>query len=108
MDKYRELVKSEARTFFKENHEEFVSDEGEFGGASSSPNFLKWLDRTRKLNGVVEKTVARWGPKEFQWVQSNTRNPAPIGGDPRSNAFGSFYLDVLHELKKLNKKKTSS
>lgn len=106
MSDYRDLVKSEARKFFEVNRAAFAEDEDQHGGKSPQPNFSKWIDRTTRLNRVVEEVTAKWGHKEFLWVQHNTRNWNPAGGgDPRSNAFGSFYLDVLHELKKLAKAK---
>lgn len=104
MESYKDVVRTRAREFFDAHHSEFLEDDEEHGGKSETPSFFKWLDRTRKLNEVVEKAVSKWGHKEFHWVQSNTRNPAPAGGDPRSNCFGSFYNDLLHELKKLKKK----
>jgi hypothetical protein len=104
MSDYRELVKTEAKKFLEANGKEFEGDEGEHGGKSAKPNFAKWLDRTARLNKVVEEIASRWTHKDFLWVQHNTRNWNPGGGgDPRSNAYGSFYLDVLHELKKLRK-----
>jgi hypothetical protein len=105
MSDYKELVKIEAKKFYDSNKAEFEADAEPHGGKSGSPNFSKWLDRTAKLNKVVEEIAAKWGHKDFLWVKVNTRNPNPIGGgDPRSVAFGSFYLDVLHEVKKLAKK----
>lgn len=104
MGSYQELVKKESTKFFEEHHPTFLGDADKFGATSDSPNFLKWLDRTAKLNTVVEDIVANWGLKDFHWVQSGTRNKAPQGGDPRSNSYGSFYSDIVHELKKLKKK----
>ena len=104
MSDYREQVKSEAKKFFVGVRPEFEADTGEHGGKSAAPNFAKWLDRTARLNKVVEEIASKWGHKDFLWVRTNTRNPNPAAGDPRSIAFGSFYLDVLHEVKKLAKK----
>ena len=107
MANYRESVRNEAKVFFNKHHPEFLDDDGEHGGKSERGNFVKWIDRTEKLNTVISDVVSKWGLKEFQWVQSNTKNPAPAGGDPRSRSFGSYYSDILYELKKL-KKKTES
>ena len=104
MESYKGLVQSKAKKFFEAHHSEFLQDSSGNGGDSAQPNFMKWVDSTRKLNEVVENIVGGWGLREFQWVKTNTRNTAPKGGDPRSNAFGSFYSDVLHEIKKLKKK----
>ena len=103
MSEYRDLVKREARKFHQANQSEFEADAGEHGGKSLRSNFSKWIDRTARLNRVVEETTSKWGHKDFLWVQHNTRNWNPHGGDPRSNAYGSFYLDVLHQIKKLAK-----
>jgi hypothetical protein len=100
---YRKLVQSEAKKFYESTREEFEKDSEEFGGNSDNANYSKWLERTGRLEEVVGKVVEGWGTKDFQWVQQNTRN-ANRFGDPRSNAFASFYSDVLHELKKLNKR----
>lgn len=105
MADYKKTVKSEASEIFQEVHPGFLDDDGEFGGKSDSPNFVQWLDRTKELEQRVEKAVSAWGTKEFLWVKSGTRNPSPAGGDPRSAAFGSYYSDLLHELKRLGKKK---
>jgi hypothetical protein len=107
MGSYQDLVREEARKFFETHHAAFLDDADNAGGKSAAPNFLKWLDKSAKLNKVVEDIVSKWSAKEFQWVKTNTRNPAPPGGDARSNAFGSFYSDLHHELKKL-KKQTAS
>ena len=104
MANYRDSVRSEAKPFFEQYHPEFLDDDGEYGAKSERANFVKWVDRTEKLNKVVSDAVSKWGLKEFQWVQSNTKNPSPAGGDPRSRCFGSYYSDILHELKKLKKK----
>ena len=107
MADYKKLVQSEAKKFLDSCVSEFDEDTEEHGGNSPAPNFAKWLDRTQKLNEVVEKIVSGWGHKEFQWVKSFTRKPESFG-DARSNAFGSFYSDVLHEIKKLRKKSAKS
>ena len=104
MSDYKKTLKAESEKFLKENHGAFLEDDGEHGGKSGAPNFSLWLDRTQKLTEVVEATLSKWSSKEFQWVQVNTRNPSPGGGDPRSRAFGSYYSDLLHEIKKLKKK----
>jgi hypothetical protein len=103
MSDYRELVKTEAKKFYDANRAAFEADTEEHGGKSPRPNLSKWIDRTTKLNQVVEGISAKWTHKDFLWVQNNTRNKPKGGGDPKSNAFGSFYLDVLHELKKISK-----
>jgi hypothetical protein len=104
MSDYRDRIKSEAKKFFDGVRPEFEADTEEHGGKSAAPNFAKWLDRTARLNKVVEGIASKWSHKDFLWVRTNTRNPNPEAGDPRSIAFGSFYLDVLHEVKKLAKK----
>jgi hypothetical protein len=103
MSDYKELVKGEAMKFWEANRAAFQEDAGEHGGKSARPNLSRWIDRTTRLNKVVEEITAKWTHKDFLWVQHSTRNWNPHGGDPRSNAFGSFYLDVLHEVKKLGK-----
>ena len=103
MGSYKDLIKSEGSKFFKAEYPNFLEDSDEHGGKAKIPNFLKWLDRTEKLNTIVEGISSKWGMKDFQWVQANTRNPAPAGGDAKSNSYGSFYSDLLHELKKLKK-----
>lgn len=107
MGDYKKLLKTQAREFYDASFPEFEKDTDEFGGESDRPNFSKWLDRTGKLSDVVEKIVSGWTLKDYHWVQSNTRNPNPYG-DPRSNAFGSFYSDMLQEVKKLKKKSDGS
>ena len=104
MSDYKDRVKSEAKKFWETHRAEFEQDTGEHGGKSERPNLSRWIDRTTKLNQVVEAIASKWTHKDFLWVQHSTRNWKPGGGDPRSNAFGSFYLDVLHEVKKLGKK----
>jgi len=105
MSDYKDLIKKEAKKFFEVNRETFASDTGEHGGKSERPNFAKWLDRTASLNKVVEEIAKKWMHKDLLWVQNNTKNKSPQGGgDLRSNAFGSFYLDLLHEVKKIHKK----
>ncbi|HEU5395308.1 MAG TPA: hypothetical protein VFV36_10980 [Candidatus Methylomirabilis sp.] len=103
MSDYRELVKGQAKKFHQENWPVYLADAEEHGGKSPRPNFSKWIDRTTRLNRVIEDQVAQWTHKDYLWVQHNSRNWDPTGGDPRSNAYGSFYRDVLHELKKLSK-----
>ena len=104
MSDYKELVKTESKKFYGANRPEFDADAEEHGGKSAQPNFSRWLDRTARLNRVVEAISAKWTHKDFLWVQNNTRNRSPKGGgDPKSIAFGSFYLDLLHEVKKLTK-----
>ncbi len=104
MSDYHDTVKSEAKKFFEANRPVFEADPEEHGGKSERPNFSKWIDRSAKLNRVVEEIAAKWTHKDLLWVQNNTRNRNPKGGgDPRSNAFGSFYLDLLHEIKKFHK-----
>ncbi len=105
MGEYQDLVKSEAKKFLEGILPDFANDADDFGGKSKLPNFAKWMDRTAKLNQVVDGLVSRWSRKEFQWVQSNTRNPSSQGGDPKSNCYGSVYSDILHEIKKLKKQK---
>ena len=100
MSDYRDLVKGEAKKFLAANRAAYLADAEEHGGKSGKPNFSKWLDRTGKLNSVVESISANWGLKDFHWVKTYTRNAKAGGGDPKSIAFGSFYLDLLHEVKK--------
>ena len=104
MSDYRDRVKSEAKKFFDGNWAAYEADSGEFGGKSKLPNFSKWIDRTKKLNAVVESIAKGWGKKEMLWVQQNTKNWKVAGGDPRSTAYGAFYTDIFHEAKKLSKK----
>jgi hypothetical protein len=104
MSSYQELVKKEAKDFYEAARPEFEADSGEFGGKSSRPNLASWIDRNGKLSARVEEISAKWGHKDFLWVQNNTRSRNPHGGgDPRSNAFASFLKDVRHEVKKLAK-----
>ncbi len=104
MSDYQDLVKKEARDFYEANHPLFLEDEGEFGGKSADANFSKWIDRTGKLSARIEEVMKPWGPKEFHWVQNNTRNKNPHG-DLRGNSFGSLLQDVFREIKKLAKGK---
>jgi len=104
MSDYRDLVKTEAKKFFEAHRSEFEADAGEHGGRSARPNLSRWIDRTAALNKVVEGLSAKWTHKDFLWVQHNTRNWDSRGGDPRSTAFGSLYLDLLHAIKKLGKR----
>jgi len=102
---YQKLVKTEAKSFFDTNYTVFLDDAEEFGGKSEAANFIKWLDKNQKLNEVVEGKVSGWSTKDFHWVQTNSRNSQKNNfGDPRSNAYGSYYSDLLQELKKLKKK----
>ena len=106
MNSYKEQVKKEARSFYEAAISEFEEDDGEFGGKSESPNLAKWMDRTEKLSVRIREISSKWGHKDFLWVQTNTRNPSPHGGgDPRSNAFASFFQDVRREIKKLAKRR---
>ncbi len=105
MADYKKTIKADATDIFKQLHPQYLDDGDEFGGKSDAPNFSQWLDRTKKLNEIVEGTISKWGSKEYLWVKSGTRNPSPAGGDPRSAAYGSYYSDLLHELKKLSKKR---
>jgi hypothetical protein len=104
MSDYQDLVKKEARAFYEANKGDFASDDGEFGGKSQAPNLLRWIDRTQKLAARVGELSARWTPKDHHWVQANTRNKFPEGGDPAGNAFGSLIQDIRHEIKKLAKR----
>ncbi len=103
MSDYMDLVKKEAAAFQEEHLEVFQKDETEFGGASKTPNLMRWLDKNGQLAERVENITNDWGLKEFNWVQSNTRSKSQQGGDARSNAFASFYKDVRQALKKLVK-----
>ncbi len=103
MSDYRELVKKEAKAFFDSNRATFDGDTSEFGGKSKAPNLSRWIDQTGKLSDRVTALSTKWGTKEFHWVQANTRNKSSQGGDPRSNAFGSFLQDIRQEIKKLAK-----
>ena len=104
MSDYMDLVKKEATEFLRENHDEFVDDESDFGAKSETPNLLRWMDEKGSLAERIEEVAKNWGLKEFHWVQANTRSKAKQGGDPRSNAFGSFLQDVRFVIKKLAKK----
>lgn len=105
MSDYMDLVKKEAADFYREHREEFLEDDGEFGGKSSSPNLLRWLDERGSLAKRVEEITKGWQLKEFNWVHANTRSKNPhAGGDARSNAFASFLTDVRFAIKKLAKK----
>ena len=104
MSDYQVLVKGEAKKFFERNWKEYDGDVGEHGGKSGKPNFSRWLDHTARLNPVITDIVGKWTHKDFLWVQHSSRNWNPKGGDPRSTAYGTLYLDVLHEVKKLSKK----
>lgn len=104
MSDYRDLVKSEAKSFYEKAQAEFAEDDGDFGGESDRPNLARWIDERGDLADRVETIAAGWTHKDFLWVQTNTRNrPKKGGGDPRSNAFASFLQDVRHEIKKLAK-----
>ena len=109
MGDYQKLVKTEAKSFFDANYSVFLEDAEEFGGKTEDANFVKWLDKNEKLNEVVETKVSGWATKDFHWVHSNSRNAQKSAfGDPRSNAYGSYYADLLQELKKLKKKSPSA
>jgi hypothetical protein len=103
MGDYQDLVKQEAKAFYEANHPTFLTDSGEFGGQSPSPNFPRWIDRTGKLSARVTEICSKWGPDKIHWVQANTRNKSTQGGDPKGNAFGSFLMDVRQEIKKIGK-----
>ena len=103
MSDYQNLVKKEAKTFYEAERKAFDEDAEEFGGKSGQPNFARWIDRTQRLSTRITEIAARWGTKEFHWVQANTRNKNPHG-DPRSNAFASLLQDVRMEIKKLAKR----
>lgn len=103
MSEYRDLVKKEAKAFYDSNHVAFEADETEFGGKSKVPSLGRWMDKTGKLSARITDLSAKWGTKEVQWVQANTRNKSSGGGDPRSNAFASLLKDVRQEIKKLSK-----
>ncbi len=103
MSEYHDLVKKEAKAFYDANRAAFEGDAGEFGGKSNTPNLSRWIDKGEKLSARVGEVSAKWTPREFHWVQANTRNKNAQGGDPRSNAYGSFLQDVRHEIKKLAK-----
>lgn len=102
MSDYQDLVKKEAKTFYEANKEAFAKDAGEFGGKSASPNLGKWIDQVGTLSQRITEISAKWGLKEFHWVQTNTRNKNPHG-DPKSNAFASLLEDVRFQIKKLSK-----
>jgi hypothetical protein len=104
MSDYQDLVKKEAKAFYEASKEDFLNDGGEFGGKSSAPNLLRWIDRTEKLAARVMEISEKWALKEYNWVRANTRSRADQGGDARGNAFASFLQDVRHEIKKLAKK----
>ena len=103
MSEYRDLARKEAKAYYEANREAFENDTEDFGGGSANRNLAKWMDRTETLSARIADVSAKWGLKEFHWVQANTRNKNTQGGDPRSNAFASFLKDVMHEIKKLAK-----
>ena len=106
MSDYRKLVQKEALEFLKESWDQYKADEGEFGGASSLPNLAQWIDAGEVLSGRISEISAKWGHRDYLWVESNTRNPSrEAGGDRSSKAFASFLQDVRYEVKKLAKKK---
>lgn len=106
MSDYRKLVQKEALEFLKESWDQYKSDEGEFGGASSQPNLAQWIDAGEVLSTRIREIAAKWAHRDYLWVESNTRNPSrEAGGDRSSKAFVSFLQDVRHEVKKLAKKK---
>lgn len=105
MSDYKELVKSEAKAYHDKVREAYESDAGEFGGKSSAPNLLKWIDKQESLSARISEISTKWTTKDFHWVQVNTRNKNTPGGDPRSNAFASLLQDVRQELKKIAKAK---
>lgn len=103
MSEYHEKVEEEASRFLEQNLPDFEKDEGEFGGASGTPNLSRWIDRTGRLTRVVEEASKGWSRKDLTWIKENSRNSVPYG-DPLSSAFAAFYKDVLREIKKLRKK----
>jgi hypothetical protein len=103
MNDYQKLVRDEAKAFLEQATADYEGDDGEFGARSSAPNFSKWMDSQGQLVARIETVSARWGHKECLWVQQNTRNKSPGGGDPKSRAFASLLQDVRQEVKKLVK-----
>ena len=104
MSDYQKMVKGEAKSFLDEQNPAFESDSEEFGGKSDSPNFAKWLDRTKRLSDRVEGVSKEWSRAEIEMIKASSRNAVQYG-DPREAAFTAFIQDVLHELKKLRKKR---
>jgi hypothetical protein len=100
MNSYHKTVKDEAKKAFDQCAEAFRSDAEEHGGASDRPNLSLWLDRTGLLAKHVEKVAKTWGKKDILWINENSRHNVSYG-DPQDSAFGAFYKDILHELKKL-------
>ena len=108
MSDYRKLVKDEAKAFYDAARVEFESDAADFGGKSDTPNFSRWIDETGRLTARIEDISSKWGQKDFLWVRTHTRSaPKGGGGDPKSNAFISFFQDVKSEIKKLAKSASS-
>ena len=102
MSDYQKMVREEAKEAYPGIKEAFEADKDEHGGASDSPNLLKWLDRTRKLFERVDEVSKGWGRAEVEMVKSNSRNAVPYG-DPKESAYFAYYKDVVHEVKKLYK-----
>jgi hypothetical protein len=103
MNRYHDTVTEEATKLFNQCAESFQKDAGEHGGASNRPNLALWLDRTGILSKHLEALTKSWTMKDYLWVNEHTRHRVAFG-DPKDNAFGAFYKDILLELKKLMRK----
>ncbi len=103
MSDYQKKIKEEAKVFYDSAQTDYAADDGEFGAKSERPNLAMWIDRQGKLADRIQEISSKWSHKEVLWVQSNTRNRSPGGGDPQGHAFASFLKDVRHEIKKLAK-----
>jgi hypothetical protein len=103
MNRYHDKVKEAAEKVLAECAESFRNDAEEHGGTSKVPNVALWLDRTGVLSKHVEALTKSWTMKDFLWVNEHTRHRVAFG-DPKDNAFGAFYKDILLELKKLMRK----
>lgn len=102
MEKYHELIHTEAKELFAQISDKFQKDAGEHGGASDQPNLARWLEANGELARHVEKKSKTWTKKDVLLVNENSRHRVPYG-DPHDSAYGAFYKDILLELKKLFK-----
>ena len=99
---YKKLVAEQAKALMEAVEKDFDGDAEENGGASDSPNFAKWLDRTRRLFDQVDALAKGWSRAEIEDINQSSRN-AVAYGDPKESAYFALYKDVLHEVKKLRK-----
>jgi len=99
---YKKRIAEQAKRLLESASGEFEKDAGDHGGASSTPNFAKWLDRTRKLYTQLDEAAKGWGRADIEEIVSSSRN-AVTYGDPRQRAYFALYEDVLREVKKHRK-----